>query len=119
MFLQESDDAGSVKEDSADFLAQFVRAQGLDEVQAHLSEDAQLESHIRTTQSEDVSDFPTKKRKLLTSINGEETSASSSSTTWVKCDKCQRTIRLDEFAPHYQEVHAEVTPAEKNSQVRC
>ena len=117
MFLQESDDAGSVKEDSADFLAQFVRAQGLDEVQAHLSEYAQLESHIQTSQSD--SDFPTKKRKLLTAINGEETSASSSSTTWVKCDKCQRTIRLDEFAPHYQEVHAEVTPAEKNSQVRC
>lgn len=116
-FFQENE-VGSVKEESADFLAQFIRAEGLGEVEAHVSENPQIESHIRTSQSEDNTTFPTKKRKLLTTINGDETSASSSGTTWVKCDKCQRTIRLDEFAPHYQEVHAEVTPAEKNSQVR-
>ena len=54
---------------------------------------------------------------VVTSVYSRSETSSSSSATWVECDKCQRRIKFEEFASHYQEVHVELSTAQKCAQV--
>jgi len=128
------DDASDVKEDDEDnsnFIAEFFRSaangqqvpenfvnQVLEDVDHH-----QLGTHFLTAQNVQVLNeencFPTKKRRSNENISFSATKNASTKTTWVQCDKCQRTIKLDEFSDHYRDVHVETTSTSNNSQVKA
>jgi hypothetical protein len=50
-------------------------------------------------------------------IKADSAETFDSSAAWVQCDKCQRTIRFDDFSSHYRDVHADASNDSKNSQV--
>ena len=123
-------------EDNSNFIAEFFRSAVLghqvpenlvnqvpEEVDHQL-----LGTHFLTTQNFQVPNeencFPAKKRKTIddensfANISFSSTKNVSTKTTWVQCDKCQRTIKFDEFAAHYRDVHVETTSNSNNSQVK-
>ena len=92
--------------------------------QLNNQEQQHANEHLTFVESVDGGSSKNRKRKntgdscpVVTSVYSRSETSSSSSATWVECDKCQRRIKFEEFASHYQEVHVELSTAQKCAQV--
>ena len=108
--------------DSPNLLADFFSSEDLngdvsDDVVGQVPEDFNVQhlgNHFLAAQTDDLSaeQPPAKKQKLSTAA-----SASLAKSSWVKCDKCHRTIKAEDFQDHFREVHLDSAAGSNANQV--